>query len=139
MSVAVTGIRADPIGVEECAAAVSEASRGAVVSFAGVVRDHDGGRAVSSLDYEAHPDAARILGDVCADIADAHPRVRLAALHRTGALAIGDVALACAVASAHRADAFAACSALVDEIKARVPIWKLQRFADGSEEWVGAL
>lgn len=132
-------IEQDPLDVAAIAALVGDDAAGAVVSFSGVVRDHDGGRAVTSLDYTAHPDAAAALAEVAADIAARWPGVRLAAVHRVGALRIGDVALFCAVASAHRAEAFAACSALVDEIKARVPIWKEQRFADGSSEWVGAL
>lgn len=109
---------------------------GAVVTFAGVVRDHDHGDAVTALDYRAHPDAERILGEVCAEVA-AERGVRVAAEHRVGALAIGDVALVTVVAAAHRAEAFAACSELVDRIKERTPIWKRQHLADGATEWVG--
>jgi molybdopterin synthase catalytic subunit len=129
----------DAISVEECAAAVAGADRGAVVTFAGVVRNHDDGRGVERLSYTAHPNADALLKKVAAEVAAAHPDVRLAALHRVGDLAVGDVALACAVSSAHRAAAFAACSTLVDEVKARVPIWKEQFFDDGTTEWVGAL
>lgn len=111
---------------------------GALVVFEGVVRDHDGGRSVRTLDYEAHPDAAARIAEVAAAIADEHPGVRVAVLHRVGALRIGDVALVAAVASAHRGAAFAACGALVDRVKAEVPIWKHQRFADGTDEWVGS-
>ncbi len=119
--------------------AVTERWAGAVVSFAGIVRDHDGGRSVSSLHYEAHPDAARILAGIAADVAARFPGVRVAATHRVGALEIGDVALAAAVSSAHRGEAFGACGELVEEIKAKLPVWKRQVFGDGTEEWVGSL
>lgn len=128
-----------PITVDECTAAVSAATAGAVVSFAGVVRNHDEDRGVTWLRYSAHPSAQGVLDEVAREVALAHPGCRIAAAHRVGDLGIGDVALACAVASAHRAEAFAACAALVDEIKARVPIWKEQGFVDGSTEWVAAL
>jgi molybdopterin synthase catalytic subunit len=128
-----------PITVEECTAAVADKAAGAVVSFAGVVRNHDEDRGVTWLRYSAHPSAESVLADVMRDVALAHPGCRIAAAHRVGDLGIGDIALACAVASAHRAAAFAACAALVDEIKTRVPIWKEQGFTDGSTEWVAAL
>ncbi|MWB97525.1 molybdenum cofactor biosynthesis protein MoaE [Agromyces seonyuensis] len=127
------------VSVEECAAAVAGDADGAVVTFAGVVRDHDDGRGVRRLEYTGHPDAERIIGEVCRAVAREHPAVAIAAAHRVGPLGIGDLALACAVASAHRAEAFAACAALVDRIKAETPIWKEQFFDDGSAEWVGAL
>ena len=127
------------ITVDECTDAVGDATAGAVVSFAGVVRNHDEDRGVTWLRYSAHPSAQAVLAEVAADIALAHPGCRIAAAHRVGDLGINDVALACAVASAHRAEAFAACAALVDEIKARVPIWKEQGFVDGTTEWVAAL
>lgn len=117
--------------------AVWHPEAGAVVSFAGVVRDHDHGRSVTLLEYEAHPSAEAVLKEVAAAIAADHPAVRAVAVsHRVGVLQIGDVALAAAVATAHRAEAFAACARLVDEVKARLPVWKRQVFADGTEEWV---
>ena len=128
-----------PITVEECTDAVADKAAGAVVTFAGVVRNHDEDRGVTWLRYSAHPSAEAVLADVVRDVAMAHPGCRIAAAHRVGDLGIGDIALACAVASAHRAAAFAACAALVDDIKNRVPIWKEQGFADGSTEWVAAL
>jgi molybdopterin synthase catalytic subunit len=109
---------------------------GALVTFEGVVRDHDHGAAVTALEYQAHPDAARFLDEACATIA-AETGLRVAAAHRTGRLEIGDVALVASVASAHRAEAFAACEKLVDLIKQTVPIWKRQHLADGATEWVG--
>ena len=128
-----------PITLEDCRSAVASDDSGAIVSFAGIVRDHDGGRVVESLDYEAHPSAEGVLSAVAESVAAAFPGVRIAIEHRIGSLAVGDLALACAVSSAHRADAFAACSRLVDEVKAQVPIWKEQHFADGTSEWVGSL
>ena len=128
-----------PITVEECERAVASDSVGAVVAFAGVVRDHDGGNSVLSLEYSGHPAAGDVIATVAATVAAEFPSVTLAVAHRVGALGIGDVALACAAASAHRADAFAACARLVDEVKTRVPIWKKQHVADGSTEWVAAI
>jgi molybdopterin synthase catalytic subunit len=138
-SVAFARVVEDAITVEACADAVESVHAGAVVTFAGVVRDHDEGRGVTWLRYSAHPSAGDVIAEVAASVAAAHPGTRIAALHRVGDLGLGDVALACAVASAHRAEAFAACSALVDEIKNRVPIWKEQGFTDGTTEWVAAL
>jgi len=126
------------ITVAELEALVATSADGAVVTFAGVVRDHDGGRGVSELGYEGHPSAAAEIARVAQDIAAEHPDVRVAVLHRIGDLVIGDVALACVVAAPHRGQAFVACAALVDRVKEEVPIWKHQRFADGSDEWVGA-
>jgi molybdopterin synthase catalytic subunit len=117
-------------------AAVADPRGGAVVSFAGVVRDHDHGRTVVSLEYEGHPTAEAVLREVVAEIAKEPDVYAVAVSHRIGALEIGDVALAAAVTTAHRAEAFAACARLVDEVKARLPIWKRQVFADGTEEWV---
>lgn len=125
-----------PLDLAAHEAAVADPRAGAVVSFQGVVRDHDHGRAVTSLEYEGHPSAERVLREVAAEIA-ADPEVySVAVSHRIGPLAIGDVALVAAVSTAHRAAAFAACARLVDEVKARLPIWKRQVFADGTEEWV---
>jgi len=125
----------------DCAAherAVAHPTAGAVVLFQGVVRDHDNGRGVTRLEYEAHPSAARVLGEVAAEIA-ADPVVHAVAVsHRVGVLEVGDVALVAAVSSAHRAAAFAACARLVDEVKARLPVWKHQLFLDGTDEWVNS-
>jgi len=129
----------EPLDVAEHAALVEQATAGAVVTFAGVVRDHDGGRAVRSLDYSAHPTAGKVVAEVAADIAARAQGVRAIALsHRVGPLGIGDVALACAVAADHRREAFATCAELVDEVKRRLPVWKHQSFSDGTDEWVGS-
>ena len=126
-----------PISVEEHAELVAHVAAGAVVTFAGVVRNHDGGRDVLGLEYSGHPTAERIIREVAEEIAARSPGVRaLAVSHRVGPLAIGDVALACAVAADHRRQAFEVCADLVDEVKARLPIWKRQVFADGTDEWV---
>lgn len=109
---------------------------GAVVTFRGVIRNHDHGVAVTSLDYSAHPEAERFLRECCQTVAD-ETGLRVAAGHRIGSLDIGDVALVATVAAAHRAEAFAACERLVELIKSTVPIWKRQYLADGATEWVG--
>ena len=137
--VALARIARDPVTVDECEHAVESPTHGAVVTFAGVVRDHDEGRGVLRLSYEAHPEAPAALLASARRIAERFPEVRVAAVHRVGDLVVGDLALACAVASAHRAAAFEACAALVDDIKATVPIWKEQSFVDGSSEWVASL
>jgi molybdopterin synthase catalytic subunit len=130
-------VSAASLDVAEHAALVGDAAAGAVVTFAGVVRDHDHGRSVRTLDYEGHPSAGAVVEKVAAEVAARHAGVTAVAVsHRVGALAIGDVALACAVAAEHRREAFEACSELVDEVKAQLPVWKRQEFADGSEEWV---
>jgi molybdenum cofactor synthesis domain-containing protein len=127
----------EAVSVEEHAALVADAATGAVVTFAGIVRDHDHGRGVRDLEYVGHPTAKDVVADVVADVAARHCGVRAVAVsHRTGQLAIGDVALAVAVAAEHRREAFAACADLVDEVKLRLPVWKRQTFTDGTEEWV---
>ena len=116
-----------------CEAAVRTDADGAVVTFTGMVRDHHDGRTVTALRYEAHPRAAEFVDRVCA----AHRRadVRVAAQHRVGDLAIGDLAVVVAVSAPHRREAFAVCAAVIDEIKATVPIWKYETYADGDRSW----
>jgi len=128
----------DPIDVAALAASVAGPRAGAVVTFSGDVRDHDDGRAVTALTYEGHPTASAVIR-VCADeVAARHDVEAVATVHRVGDLAIGDTAFAVAVSSAHRGEAFAACSELVDVVKERLPVWKHQRFADGTDEWVNS-
>lgn len=138
-------LSAEPISVDQAIAAVESETAGAVVSFSGVVRNHDGGKAVARLSYSAHPTAHQVMADVVAQLVAEHSDapsgsqpVRIWAAHRIGMLDIGDPALVCAVSAAHRGQAFAVCSELVDRIKDQVPIWKEQFFADGTVEWVGA-
>lgn len=132
-------VGADEISASTMARAVADPRCGAVVTFDGVVRDHDGGQGVARLEYSAHPSAEQVLAEVAAEIAERYPDCLVAVAHRVGPLAIGESALVCAVAAPHRKQAFAACDDLVDTVKQRVPIWKHQIFADGTSEWVGAL
>jgi molybdopterin synthase catalytic subunit len=129
-------VSSEPLSVEAHEAAVLGDASGAVVVFSGVVRDHDHGREVVSLEYVAHPSADEVLR-ACRDEILADPRIHAVAVsHRVGELAIGDAALVAAVAAAHRAEAFEACGHLVDIVKDRLPIWKRQVFPDGTDEWV---
>jgi len=125
-----------PLSVAEHEDAVADKAAGAVVAFGGVVRDHDGGRGVTELEYVGHPTAQDVLTEIATEFAARPDLYAVAVSHRIGMLGIGDVALACAVSAAHRGEAFAACAALVDEVKHRLPIWKRQVFTDGEEEWV---
>lgn len=132
------GVGEEPLSLEEVLGQVESEDCGAVVGFSGVVRNHDGGKAVDRLSYSSHPSAARIIREIAEETARRHDGVRIWVAHRTGDLAIGDSALVAVVAAAHRGQAFAACSELVDTVKSRVPIWKEQFFVDGGTEWVGA-
>ena len=130
-------LRETPLDVAEVVASLEDDDSGGVTVFVGRVRDHDGGRDVVGLDYSAHPTALERLRDVCERVAEEHEVHGVAALHRTGSLDIGDVAVVVATSTAHRGAAFDASRALIDTLKAEVPIWKHQRFRDGSDEWVG--
>jgi molybdopterin synthase catalytic subunit len=132
------GLRAEPLSVDEVRAAAADPAAGAMALFLGVIRDHDHGRGVSSLSYSAHPSAAAELARVAEKIAASHQVRAIAVLHRTGDLQLGDLAVVAAVSADHRAEAFAACEALIDELKATVPIWKHQFFAGGDSEWVNS-
>lgn len=129
-------ISAEPLDVALVESFVLTESDGALVTFRGIVRDHDGGQPVTALDYRAHPDAAAFL-QRCCEIVVRESGVRVAAAHRTGSLVVGDIALIASAAAPHRAEAFAACERLVELIKTDVPIWKRQHFAGGTTEWVG--
>lgn len=122
----------------EVLAAVEDPTAGGVNLFVGVVRDHDGGTPADYLDYSAHPSALGRLEEVATGVAEEFEMVALAAVHRTGHLRIGDIAVVVAVSAAHRGQAYDASRALIDRLKADVPIWKHQVFADGREEWVGS-
>lgn len=129
----------DAIDLTEHEALVAHRAAGAVVGFAGVVRDHDGGQSVTRLEYSAHPTAHQTLNELAADIARESVGVRaIAVSHRVGVLEIGDAALVAAVAADHRAAAFETCALLVERVKAQLPIWKHQFFVDGSDEWVNS-
>ena len=130
-------LRDTPLDVAEVLAAVQDPAAGGVVSFTGLVRDHDGGRGVTELEYEAHPGAQEAMAAVAERIAGELPVHALAAVHRTGLLAVGDVAVIVAASASHRDQAFEAARRLIDDLKATVPIWKRQVFNDGEQEWVG--
>ena len=119
-----------PVSVTELADAVQDAAAGAVVTFEGVVRNHDAERAVTGIGYSCHPTAGQVVKQIAQDVAQ-QGRVRaLGVVHR-----VGEVALAVAVSSDHRAEAFAVCSQIVEEVKERLPVWKRQTFTDGSSQW----
>jgi molybdopterin synthase catalytic subunit len=130
-------IRTEPLGLDELTREVSHPGAGGVVTFLGVVRDENDGRAVTLLEYEAYGAMAEAeLGRILAEIPAEMPGVRVAATHRTGPLHVGDAAVACAASAPHRAEAFLACRALIDRIKARLPIWKREHGPEGPY-WVG--
>ncbi len=129
-------LRETPLSVDEVHAAVAGPSAGGIAVFAGAVRDHDHGQSVTALSYSAHPSAADQLRKVAEQVAERFDVHAVAAVHRVGDLAIGDLAVVVAVSGSHRATAFDACRALIDDLKATVPIWKHQRFASGDSEWV---
>ena len=131
-------IREEPLSVEEVRAAVSDPGAGGIALFAGTVRDQDGGQGVVRLSYSAHPSATEELRRVAEKVAAEFGVLALAAVHRVGDLDIGDLAVVVAVSCPHRGEAFEACRQLIDTLKHEVPIWKHQRFADGSSEWVGS-
>ncbi|MEU7298107.1 molybdenum cofactor biosynthesis protein MoaE [Streptomyces exfoliatus] len=131
-------VRDTPLSLDEVHEAVGDDAAGGTALFVGTVRNHDGGQPVSLLRYSAHPRAEDVLRRVAEKTVADFPVRGLAVVHRTGSLAIGDIAVIAAVSCAHRAQAFAACARLVEDLKHEVPIWKHQVFADGVEEWVGA-
>jgi molybdopterin synthase catalytic subunit len=134
-------LRDTALSVDEVVAAVDDPAAGGTAVFVGRVRDSDGGRAVVSLAYSAHPTAADVLRAVAERVVASRPeddgRVLVAATHRVGELAVGDVAVVVSASAPHRSAAFDACRQLIDDLKHEVPIWKHQRFADGGTEWVG--
>jgi molybdopterin synthase catalytic subunit len=122
----------------EVLAAVDDPTAGGVNLFVGVVRDHDHGETVDHLDYTAHPSALERLREVAEEVAAEFEAIALAAVHRTGHLKIGDIAVLVAASAAHRGQAYDASRALIDRLKERVPVWKHQVFGDGREEWVNS-
>ena len=130
-------VRESELSVDEVRAAVADPAAGGIALFAGAVRDSDHDRAVRGLYYSAHPSAVAELRRVAEVIANKYPVIGIAAVHRVGDLAIGDLAVVLAVSCPHRSEAFDACRDLIDILKASVPIWKHQRFGDGTAEWVG--
>ena len=131
-------MRESELSVDEVRVAVADPAAGGIALFAGTVRDTDHDQGVTGLSYSAHPSAAAELRQVAEVIAEKYPVIGIAAVHRVGDLAIGDLAVVLAVSCPHRAEAFDACRDLIDILKASVPIWKHQRFDDGTAEWVGS-
>ena len=130
-------VRESELSVDEVRAAVADPAAGGIALFAGAVRDSDHGHGVSGLSYSAHPSAVDELRRVAEVTAEKYPVIGIAAVHRVGDLVIGDLAVVLAVSCPHRSEAFDACRDLIDILKASVPIWKHQRFGDGTAEWVG--
>lgn len=123
--------------MDELVALVAHAGAGAVVTFYGLVRSENEGRAVTLLEYEAYGSMAEAeMIRVLSEVEEEMPGVRVAAVHRIGALSVGDAAVLCAASAPHRAEAFAACRKLIDRIKSRLPIWKREHGPDGPY-WVG--
>jgi molybdopterin synthase catalytic subunit len=131
-------LRDTALSVDEVHNAVADPAAGGIALFSGVVRDQDHGRDVRQLSYSAHPSAAAELRRVCEKVAADFNVTAIAAVHRVGELAIGDLAVVIAVSCPHRAEAFTACRALIDELKQSVPVWKHQVFGDGQSEWVNS-
>jgi molybdopterin synthase catalytic subunit len=134
--VRLVAVREEQLDPSELIAAVADPAAGGTDVFLGAVRDHDHGRAVHALEYVAHPTATDRLAAVAAEIAAEYDVIGVAAVHRVGALEVGDLAVVCAVSAVHRAEAFAATRALIDRLKEQVPIWKHQGYVDGAEDWV---
>jgi len=130
-------VLAAPLSLDRCMAAVAGAGMGGLVTFTGMVRRDSHGAIIDHLEYEAYGEmAVREMTRLCDEIEAEIAGVRLAVEHRTGRLAVGEVAVVIAAAAPHRAEAFTACRALIDRLKQRVPIWKKEVGEDGAE-WVG--
>jgi molybdopterin synthase catalytic subunit len=131
-------LRETPLDAAEVLAAVADPAAGGVNLFVGNVRDEDHDRSVRHLDYTAHPTALDRLREVAEEVAAEFEVIALAAVHRTGHLMVGDTAVLVAASAPHRGQAYDASRAFIDRLKARVPVWKHQVFADGEEEWVNS-
>jgi molybdopterin synthase catalytic subunit len=130
-------VRASPLSLDETLALVRRPAAGGLSVFVGVVRDENEGRAVTRLEYSAYESmAVREMARIIDEIEREIPGTRLAAMHRTGSLEVGDAAVICAASAPHRGEAFRACRELIDRIKARVPVWKREFGPDGAA-WVG--
>lgn len=126
------------ITAEDLTAEVKSDKVGAVVTFSGDVRNHDKGKMVTSLNYEVHPSAQKVIEKITNEVATKHEILNVSVAHRYGPIPIGESAFVVAVSAAHREPAFAACQELVERVKAELPIWKYQEFADGTTEWVNS-
>jgi len=129
-------VTSDPLDPIKIANLVSGPDAGALATFVGVVRDHNAGRRVLWLDYEAYgPLAERVFARIAGEAAEHWPSARVAVHHRIGRIAIGEASVVIAAASAHRADAFAACRYAIERVKQIAPVWKHEHF-DGGETWI---
>ncbi len=126
-----------PLSVDRLLGVVADARVGGIGLFIGLVRNHDSGTDVVSLDYTQHPSATQVLTDCARRAAEHHDVVSIAVQHRVGHLEVGDLAVVVAVGAVHRAEALAACAQLINTLKAEVPIWKEQHFVSGDAQWVG--
>jgi molybdopterin synthase catalytic subunit len=135
--VRLAGITDAPLSVDRLVAAVSAPEIGGIGIFLGVVRSSDEGRDVQSLDYSDHPSAAATLAQCAERVAAQHDVIGVAVEHRVGHLEVGDLAVVVVAGAAHRHTALSACTQLIDDIKASVPIWKEQHFSSGASAWVG--
>lgn len=131
-------IRGTALSVDEVISAVSDPAAGGISLFVGTVRDHDHGGDVVRLSYSAHPSAEAELRRVAEKVAASYSVTAIAAVHRVGDLDVGDLAVVVAVSCPHRGEAFDACRALIEELKASVPIWKHQQYAGGHSDWVNS-
>jgi molybdopterin synthase catalytic subunit len=131
-------LRDTELSADEVLAAVKDPAAGGIAVFVGTVRDNDHGQAVTALSYSAHPSARDELRRAAERVARRFDARAIAAVHRVGDLAIGDLAVVVGVSTGHRAEAFEACHALIDDIKQSVPIWKHQQLASGASEWVNS-
>lgn len=126
-----------PIDVVRLQHGLEAEAAGAVVCFEGRVRNHNDGRAVNGLSYQAYIELAEAEGRRIVEETRSRFAVeRVSCVHRVGDLAPGDVAVWAGVSAGHRAAAFEACRYLIDEVKARVPIWKREHYAEGDSEWL---
>jgi len=127
-----------PIVMQSLNDSVKSIQAGAVATFCGDVRDNDSDKTVSSLTYEVHPTAQRVIEEITQRITAKHDVLGVAVAHRYGPIPIGETAFAVVVSAVHRGPAFAACEEIVTTVKAELPIWKYQVFADGTTEWVNS-
>ena len=132
-----TGITDEPLDTGALIDSARRDTCGAVASFVGVVRNHDGGESVDAIEYSSHPSSQQILRDIAVELKDRPGVHRIVAWHRVGRLGIGEDAMVVAVAAEHRAQAFRAVEAIVEDVKAKLPIWKKQELTDGSHNWSG--
>ena len=132
-----TGITDEPLDTGALIDSARRDTCGAVASFIGVVRNHDGGESVNAIEYSSHPSSQQILRDIVVEFKDRPGVHRIVAWHRVGRLEIGEDAMVVAVAAEHRAQAFRAVEAIVEDVKAKLPIWKRQELTDGSHNWSG--